>query len=126
MFIITTIGVSIAMGLNWRRLGKTQWTMPTIVLGFVLPILVLVIVFALLSISTDRRLVMSIAMFAAGLNFGFVYALQSLQHGAYKKWMDTYSVDALMNYEYDFRKAGLIAGLVAIAATLLGVFISSS
>src|SRR5688572_24351643 len=87
MFWITTIGAGIALGINWRRLGKPQWTLPTILLSIVILVGVLGIIFGgmnMLSGTTRQirlslELTIALIMGLAGLNFGFIAAVAYLQ-----------------------------------------------
>lgn len=110
MFLISTIGVGIGLGINWRRLGKPEWMLWTILLAIALPIVMI-----LIAIVGAGRLAQSppilgfaFVMSAFGLNLGFLAALIYLQHGAYKKWQEVGHTATLKAYPYNFTRAALI------------------
>lgn len=127
MFFLTTIAAGIAYGLNWRKLGKPQWTTPTIALSIAIPVIGLGIGFATLSVGLEAGnysfLPMLPIFLAAGLNFGYVFALWYLQNGAFQKYDKTGDVTAMLNHEYNLRNAGLIVIGAAVAMGAFGAFL---
>jgi hypothetical protein len=127
MFFATTFGAGIGLGINWRRLGKPEWMWWTILGAFAIPFSTIGILLAMVGRVTLPPLAgIALAMLGFGLNFGFIYGVVYLQHGAYKKWQAVGHTDALKAHRYDFINASLvtlgIATLAVVGGTALGYY----
>src|SRR5436309_1831976 len=98
------------MGLNWKRLGKPEWSRNTIILSIVLPVVSLVVAFGglflLLSGNSDASraaFIFPLVFLAFGVNYGFIWALAHLQNSGFKKWKAE-GAEAMLQHEYDLRK----------------------
>lgn len=120
IFFMTTVGVGIGLGWNWRRLGKPQWTLPTILITILLP--VIFVLTLIVSAPNITGLGSAIFIFVAFLNFSFILALWYIQRGGYKKWQETHSLASLEGYRYNFG-VGIAVSLLIVTgvAALVGV-----
>ncbi len=128
VFIVSAFVVGIVLGLNWKRLGKPEWQMETILLSILVPGAALVLaMFWVIAFVGNRDLpilvIASVPFLAMGINLGFPWALARLQNGAYKAYQSG-GWEALDSYSYDIGGAVLFgvmaAVLVGLAATVFG------
>jgi hypothetical protein len=104
---------------KWRGLGKPSWMWWTlgaaILTGFV--VISLLVGLRLIPEGPGRYILVALAL---GINYGFVFALASVQEGAYQKVRQE-GPEALAGYTYNFRRAGLIGGGFIAGSILLGI-----
>lgn len=122
---ITWFGAGILLGLNWKRLGKPDWVLKTVLLSIFLPTGTIAIVVGwfifFVDASIPTMLIMSIPMLAMTTNFGYLWALARLQNGAYKKFQ-TQGMAVLQDYPYDVDGAMTFGVIVAIGfAAILAI-----
>ena len=128
---LTWFGAGILLGLNWKRLGKPEWVLKTVLLSIFLPAGTIAVVIGWIIFFVDTSLptmlIMSVPMLAMTTNFGYLWALARLQNSAYKQYQ-VQGVAVLQNYPYDVDSAmtfGVIvavvfAAILAIVLPLLG------
>jgi hypothetical protein len=94
------------------------WTLGAAILtGFV--VVSLLVGLRLVPDGPGRYILVALAL---GINYGFVFALASVQEGAYQKVRQE-GPEALAGYTYNFTRAGLIGGGVIAASILLGIIL---
>ncbi|HEX2905231.1 MAG TPA: hypothetical protein VHO69_00115 [Phototrophicaceae bacterium] len=113
---ITTIGSGIALGINWRRLGKPEWMWPSIAGAIVIPILAFGWLVGIVGLQLPQTIGLGIGLLGFGANFGFLYGLWYLQRGAYKRWAATGDFSA---YPYNVRKAAGVGTLIAVSIAVI-------
>jgi len=126
MFIITNVVSSILLGINWRRLGKPQWVMPSILATAGAILLGLVVFFVSLSMmpNADFAVVFFPGMTLILIGFGAMFTVAKMQNGAYEKWKNTSDMQYVYDHEYNFRRDALIgAGLVVGLGIMLFIMI---
>src|SRR5690349_11050244 len=80
-FFITTLGAGILLALNWKRLGKPEWVLKTILISIAVNIFVLAVVFGWVFLLGKNMkdipypLGLSVPMLMFGINFGYLFAL---------------------------------------------------
>ncbi len=121
-FFLSSIVSSIALGINWRRLGKSQWTLPTILVPIGGSILGLLIIIG--GISTDLAdnyfmLFFTIGYFPIGLGLATIFAVAFAQNGAYTRYQQSNDANVLWDYKYNRTRMIQIAVGGAVAMTLL-------
>src|SRR5258705_7866857 len=88
-FIATSIGLAI----NWRRLGKTQWALPTLLVGILgTVILILGLVFGIRLFDFSSRLSSSLFAFIFAIPLAFFVGVTYLQSVAYQKWQQSHDM----------------------------------
>ena len=127
IFVFSSIGVGILLGLNWKPLGKPEWRLKSIMLSLLVNVGTLLLaigwVFAFAgNPEIPEQIGLLMPFIALGSNFGFSLALARLQYGAYKIYQAD-GLDAIQDYEYDFRKATKFAILFILGAIVFGTFI---
>lgn len=124
-FLITFLGAEILLAFNWPRLGKKNWTLPTILIAVALPFATFGPLFAASTQgrAPDNLILPALILLAGalGLNLGFFAALSHLQNGAYKKWHKENDVAAMLAHEYDFVTAGIIIVVFIVVFIALAV-----
>jgi hypothetical protein len=126
-FLISWAIAGIILGINWRRLGKPNWFIPTILISIIIQGLALSIaILWIISFRTDpsihKLFIYYVPSFMAGILFAFPITLAKMQNGAYKR----YRVEgrkALIDYKYDFYDSitfGIILALLFGIIFLLG------
>lgn len=121
LYLFNTIFVGIAFAINWWRLGKRGWALPTAALSLLLPGVAFPILLIKTSGDMARLLQIGVLLLALGAGWGMTLGLGSLQRGAYKHWLQGGS---LRTYDYDFDRAALITGLTTLGfVVVVGGFI---
>ncbi len=106
---------SIAMAINWRRLGKPQWMWPTLLASILVPVIAIGGALGLMSTLPNKSpLSIFSILLIASFNWSYIVGLWSLQRGAYKRWDKTGSVEELLSYRYNFTNAALISGGISL------------
>jgi len=124
-FFLSSIVSSIALAINWRRLGQPQWTLPTILvpIGGALLGMALIIGGVSTDLADDYFMVFFIiGYFPIGLGLATIFAVAFAQNGAYTRYQQTHDVNDLWNYEYNRTRMIQIAVGGAVAMTLLFSF----
>jgi len=121
---ITWFGAGILLSLNWKRLGKPEWVLKTMLLSIFIPAGAIAVVIGWVLFFIDANLpeplMMSVPMLGMTTNFGYLWALARLQNGAYKEFKSQ-GFAAIQDYQYDVDGAmsfGVIAA-IAFAAILM-------
>jgi hypothetical protein len=115
---------SIILGLNWKRLGKPDWVVPTIMTALGIVIVLIAGLVALVSVGNLTLPKFGVISFLGGLNICFPLVVAYLQKPAYEKWDIYHDVSAMLTHTYDFTKpflSGLI-GVVAVMGIGVGVY----
>lgn len=127
MFFATNIVSAILLGINWRRLNKPQWTLPTILIPIVCVALGLGSIFLLILNADDLNALFAVAYAPIGAAFGFLVAVALMQNGAFKKWQETSDIEYVYDHEYDLQRGVLITVGVTVAMSLfVGLVILTS
>lgn len=115
-FFLPFLGTSIGLALNWRRLGKKQWALPTFLIGIISTIILVVSFIAGIPyFDFNSRLSMSLFAFWVATPISFFVGVTYLQAVAYQKWREEYDLNVLMTHQYEWRKAfAVIALLVCV------------
>ncbi len=125
MFFLTNIVASILLGINWRRLGRPQWTMPTIAIPIGLLVLAGIGFGGLIAADGSQALFVVVFAPVAAL-FGFLLAVVQMQLGSYKVWKDKGDLDAVYAYEYNMRNAAFtLVGFTIVMIAVIGLAASS-
>jgi hypothetical protein len=120
LYLFNTIFIGIAFALNWRRLRKRAWVLPTIGLSILPPGIAFPVLMIETTFEPARLLKMAIFILALASGWGLALGLGSLQRGAYKHWQQG---GDLTRYDYNFDRAALIGGLVTVGFTVgVGAF----
>ena len=107
-FFLPFIATSIGLALNWRRLGKPKWALPTLLVGLVgTAVLVLGFIFGIPHFDFSSRLSVSLFTFIYAIPISFFVGITYLQSAAYQKWRQAYDVQALMTHQYALRSSWL-------------------
>jgi hypothetical protein len=122
---ITWFGAGILLGLNWKRLGRPDWVLKTVLLSIFIPAgtIALVIAWIIFFVDVDlpMPLIMSVPMLAMTTNFGYLWSLARLQNGAYKKYQSEGNA-VLQTYQYDVDGAMTFGVIVAVGfAAILAI-----
>ncbi len=119
---ITWFGAGILLGLNWKRLGKPEWVLKTVLLSILIPAVtitgMLIFLFSTSNMNLPELFVMVIISLTLSINFAYLWALARLQSGAYKKFKAA-GFSALQGYEYDVDSAMFFGGIVAIIMSVI-------
>jgi hypothetical protein len=123
---ITVFASGVLLGLNWKRLGKPEWTTRTIIAAIIVPLLGLGYILGMLffiSNSLNNQIMLPLIMIGVGVIFGFVAALAYLQWGAYQKWKKHHDISGMLAHQYNFKRAAgvvilFIAAMIALAALI--------
>lgn len=113
--------VGTLVGWNWRRLGRPQWTLPTIAFSILTPILMFGSVFYFadqfgLAAQIEFPYVAMVTILGLFLlNMVGVYWLVYVQNQGYKKW-EKEGVSAMLNHRYTIGKETAIAVTVWLVA----------
>ncbi len=114
------LATSIGLALNWRRLGKPQWALPTLLVGIVGTIvLVVVFVFGIPYFDLSSHLGASVFAIVFSVPVSFFIAMIYVQSSAYKVWQQSYDAEEVYAYQYEWKKAALIVVLGVLV--VLGV-----
>lgn len=94
------------LAFNWRRLGKPQWVMETILMGVLLLAggitLLILLVTDVLLLPIEIGTVLVVACFVGIIIF--TYYIMELQNGAYKKWAAG-DIQGMLDHQYQFGSA---------------------
>lgn len=114
---------SVVLSINWRRLGKKSWLLPSLLLSVGLQIGSMV---GLITLAPNLRSAPAMTQVAIGfgimLYFGTPTTLAVVQWFAHRKWKQTDSRQALLDHDYNFVEAALLSCLV-VGAILVVVLI---
>lgn len=112
----------IAMALNWPRLGKPRWLLPTLLAAIGIPIGAIVLAIGMIAlIPKSSASAFPIILLLLSLNWAFIWGLYWLQRGAYKTWDRTGSATELLSYQYNFTNAGIAGAVVMLVFLLVGI-----
>jgi hypothetical protein len=131
-FFISWAIAGIVLGFNWRRLGRPNWFLPTILIsiviqGLAVSIMILWIISFRTIPSIPKIYILYLPSFMAGILFAVPITLAKMQNGAYKR----YKVEgrkALSEYKYNFSDAitfGVLLSLIIGIIFLAGFELSS-
>lgn len=118
-FIMTPVVSGLIMSYFWRRVGKPSWMWLSMLLAILVPVVAFgsaILLLRVIPLGVGQFLVL---MGAAGVSYGFVFALSSLLEGAYQTWHRE-GTEAAANYPYNWTRAALIGGGVFAGALALG------
>jgi hypothetical protein len=129
-FFLYSIVAGLAFAFNWRKFGKPQWTIPTAALAIAIPVIgfgvAAGVIFVNLEDNSDQVWPMIPLFFAAGINFGYIFALWYLQNAPYQNFQKTGDVAALLNHQYNFRIAWIIVVVAGIGMAIFGSVLLAS
>jgi hypothetical protein len=99
----------VAYGLNWRKLGKPEWALMTILLSIAVVLAVLACVIVAFEFDQAAHAVIpviprALACMAWPLQFAYGSALTRLQNGGYEKWR-TLGEAGMLAHKYDVARA---------------------
>ncbi len=141
IFYLTTVGAGIGFALNWRRLGKPQWLLPTLLATTLLPVISVVLMLVVLAGSfndpqvrarrlvegtpvPDALLVGAVAGLALASTFGITLALRSLQTQTYNRWLMGADRDSLRRFRPHLTlPAALVLGTAFAGAALVSLLL---
>ncbi len=121
LLLISPIVAGIVYALNWRRLGKREWVLPTLALTVLLPLgLIGILILAAFRLELLLPVILVFALLWIGASYGLTIGLGILQRGAYKHWSEG---GDLADYTYNIGRAALISvlitgGVVAVASVV--------
>jgi hypothetical protein len=124
LFISWAIG-GIILAINWRRLGKPNWFIPTLLFSVLVQGSALI--FTLYWIATFRTIASMPKIFLyyvpalfIGIAFGIPLTLARLQNGAYKRFKKE-GQNALTNYSYNILDAITYGVIIWIVISIIGL-----
>jgi hypothetical protein len=125
--VVSAIGVGIVLGLNWRRLGKPEWLIPTIALSILIPGIALAaslgwVFFMIPRPGMPIEIIVSIPFLALSTNFGYAWALARLQNVGYKAFK-AHGPEGLQGFDYDVQGAALFGAGVTLAIWVITLFV---
>ena len=109
------LATSIGLALNWRRLGKPQWSLPTLLVGIIGTIvLVVAFVFGIPYFDLSSHLGASVFAIIFTMPVSFFIAMIYMQSSAYKVWQQSHDAEEVYTYPYQWYKAALITILLVL------------
>jgi hypothetical protein len=119
-FLFGGIFMTPFLAYKWRGLGKPTWmwwTLAAAILTLIVTVGAAVSLWHLVPQGPGQYVLAALLL---GTNYGFVFALASLQNGAYQKVRQE-GPEALAGYSYNFTRAGLIGGGFIAGSIVLGI-----
>jgi hypothetical protein len=105
-FYISWIFSGIILGINWRRLGKPNWFIPTAIISFIIQALAITIaiiwIIGFRTVETMPKIFLYyIPSLMAGIIFAIPLAIAKIQNGPYKLYKKE-GRSSLVEYKYDW------------------------
>jgi hypothetical protein len=125
--VLSSIVVGVLLGLNWKRLGKPQWSLKSILLSLLVNLGTIALALGWLVVfagnaALPTQVMLLMPFIALGSNFGFAMALARLQAGAFKIY-EKEGMEAIQDYEYDIQGAIKYGIIIIVCTVIFGIFI---
>lgn len=128
--VITIIGSQIALSINWRRMGKSDWMWTSLGLTLLFPVAMVFMFWIAFTrwghLADWSMLQMLLLILPFGLMWGWLLALWQVQHSAYQFWERTQDLDALRDYPYNFIKGGVFCTGAVLVVLFIGANVYTS